>query len=61
MPVFAGDDVTDEDGFLAVQARGGAGVKVGPGTSAARHRLADTAAVRAWLLQGLAGVSDARP
>lgn len=48
-PVFVGDDATDEDGFAAVQSLGGVGVKVGPGPSVARHRLADPEAVRRWL------------
>ena len=49
MPVFVGDDVTDEDGIRAVQAAGGFGVRVGPGQSEARYRLADTDAVATWL------------
>jgi trehalose 6-phosphate phosphatase len=50
IPVFVGDDVTDEDGIAAVQATAdGFGVKVGPGPSGARYRLADPAAVRRWL------------
>ena len=49
LPVFVGDDVTDEDGIEAVQAAGGFGVRVGSGTSEARYRLADTDAVGAWL------------
>ncbi|GIX22070.1 MAG: trehalose 6-phosphate phosphatase [Gammaproteobacteria bacterium] len=48
-PVFVGDDVTDEDGIRAAQALGGVGVKVGDAPSAARCRLPDPAAVRAWL------------
>jgi len=48
-PVFIGDDVTDEDGIRAAQAAGGFGVRVGPGPSEARYRLADTDAVGAWL------------
>lgn len=48
-PVFVGDDVTDEDGIRAAQRAGGFGVRVGPGESAARYRLADTDAVGAWL------------
>jgi trehalose 6-phosphate phosphatase len=50
-PVFAGDDVTDEPGFEAVQRHGGAGIKVGPGASIAQHRIAHPAALRQWLRQ----------
>lgn len=49
-PVFVGDDVTDEDGFAAVQELGGLGVLVGNRSpSAAQYRLADPAAVQQWL------------
>lgn len=37
--VFIGDDVTDEDAFAALSASG-LGIKVGPGPTNARHRLA---------------------
>ncbi|RZM12449.1 MAG: trehalose-phosphatase, partial [Sphingomonas sp.] len=49
-PWFLGDDVTDEDGFAAVAALGGAGVLVDDlRVTAARYRLAGTVAVRDWL------------
>jgi trehalose 6-phosphate phosphatase len=54
LPVYVGDDVTDEDGIRAVQAAGGFGIRVGPGRSDARYRLADTDAVAAWLLEAAA-------
>jgi trehalose 6-phosphate phosphatase len=49
-PVFIGDDITDEDGFRAVNAMGGISVCVGgrAGT-AARRVVADVAAVLDWL------------
>jgi trehalose 6-phosphate phosphatase len=49
LPVFVGDDTTDEDGFLAAAAAGGFGVKAGPGATAAEWRLPDVAAVHNWL------------
>jgi len=49
VPVFVGDDVTDEAAFAAVQAAGGIGIKVGTGDSQAQARLASPDAVRAWL------------
>lgn len=49
-PVFVGDDLTDEAGFAAANALGGAGVLVGPlRTTAAGYALPDVAATLAWL------------
>jgi trehalose 6-phosphate phosphatase len=49
VPLFAGDDVTDEAGFAAVQSLGGAGIKVGDGETVAQHRCGSPAALRQWL------------
>lgn len=49
VPVFVGDDQTDEDGIREVQRLGGFGIKVGSGSSDAQWRLATPAAVLAWL------------
>jgi trehalose 6-phosphate phosphatase len=49
-PVFVGDDVTDEDGFMAVRDLQGLAVVVGARRqSHATHCLADVQAVQAWL------------
>jgi len=49
LPVFIGDDLTDEFGFDLINRVGGCSVKVGEGGSAAHWRLPDADAVRAWL------------
>lgn len=50
VPIFVGDDVTDEDGFLAAAALGGFGIIVGDRQeTAARWRIADPAGVLEWL------------
>lgn len=57
-PIFLGDDLTDEAGFRAVAAAGGAGILIGdrPGPTAARYALPDVSAVHHWL-GAIAGVS----
>jgi trehalose 6-phosphate phosphatase len=52
--VFVGDDLTDEYGFATVNRLDGYSIKVGPGKTAARFRLRNSAAVRAWLEQAVA-------
>ncbi|MET7244120.1 trehalose-phosphatase [Methylobacterium sp. EM32] len=48
--IFIGDDLTDEKAFVPVNEDGGISIRVGPGDTVARHRLADPAAVRALLM-----------
>lgn len=50
VPVYVGDDLTDEVAFAAARAGGGFGILVGaPRDSAALYGLADTGAVHDWL------------
>jgi trehalose 6-phosphate phosphatase len=54
VPVFLGDDLTDEDGFRAAARLGGYGVVVGPRRpTAATYALAGVGEVRAWLTAAL--------
>ena len=58
IPVFIGDDVTDEDGFDAVNVRDGISVCVGNRRpTRARTMLADVTSVRDWLTK-LANAGD---
>ena len=55
VPVFIGDDVTDEEGFAAAAQQGGAGILVGtPRTTFAAFGLEQVAAVRHYLGEGAA-------
>lgn len=56
VPVYAGDDLTDEVAMAHAQSRGGYGIKIGEGETIARYRLADPAALARWLDGALAEV-----
>ena len=60
VPVFVGDDLTDEDAFDAARVLGGTGVLVGPARqTSAENRLADVAAVFAWIEASMSGSATA--
>jgi trehalose 6-phosphate phosphatase len=56
--VFAGDDVTDEDAFILVNARDGISIKIGPGETHATYRASGTGEFLAWLQQLPANLKD---
>ena len=49
VPVFIGDDVTDEDGFQVARALGGFGIKIGEGDTAAHWRIDTVSVFLRWL------------
>lgn len=62
VPVFIGDDITDEEGFAVAAELGGAGILVGtPRATFASFRLEQVAAVRHYLAQGIAAQDCRRP
>ena len=54
LPVFIGDDLTDERGFATVERLGGWTIKVGAGRTMARFRLPSVSAVSRWLTAPMA-------
>lgn len=53
-PIFIGDDVTDEPGFVAARELGGHGILIGPQRpTAADYRLACPADLRNWLAEAV--------
>lgn len=60
LPIFAGDDVTDEAGFAVVQQAGGVAIKVGDGASLAQHACESPEALRGWLASAASGAMATR-
>lgn len=60
MPVFAGDDLTDEAAFALFRQMPGIGIKVGPAPTLAKHRVASPVQVLEWLRLSLASLRGAR-
>ena len=56
-PVFCGDDITDEDGFAVVNARGGVSIRVGDGASTLARAQVDTVGELLEWLTRVAGVA----
>lgn len=48
-PIYAGDDVSDEDAFATVHALGGTAIKIGPGPTAAGYRADHIPQLLTWL------------
>lgn len=66
VPVFIGDDITDEEGFAAAQSAGGAGIVVGLESetgraSGARYGLSGVRELHHWLEALYDGVADPSP
>ncbi|WP_084409833.1 trehalose-phosphatase [Fulvimarina manganoxydans] len=59
VPVYVGDDTTDEFALKVVRDRGGLSVKVGEKESVAAYRLPHVAAVHRWIAASLAERNEA--
>ena len=60
-PVFCGDDITDEDGFGVVNARGGVSIRVGKGSATRAAAQVDTVGELLDWLTRVAGATRAKP
>ena len=60
-PVFCGDDITDEDGFGVVNARGGVSIRVGKGSATQAAEQVDTVGELLDWLARVAGATRAKP
>lgn len=58
VPVFAGDDRTDEDGFGVVMGLKGVTIKIGDGASIAEYRVESVEAFIGWLKRVASVLSD---
>ncbi|MFC3606550.1 trehalose-phosphatase [Stutzerimonas tarimensis] len=61
LPVFIGDDLTDEAGFGVVNRLGGLSIKVGQGDTLANWRLDSVKDVHRWLAEVLTALFDPPP
>ncbi|ODS65703.1 MAG: trehalose-phosphatase [Acidovorax sp. SCN 68-22] len=59
IPLFAGDDVTDEAGFATALELGGTAIKVGDGITQAPFRCPTPTALRAWLTASRSALESA--
>ena len=60
-PVFCGDDITDEDGFAVVNARGGVSIRVGKGSATQAATQVDTVGELLDWLARVAGAARPMP